>query len=142
MSRKDIITAVAGFLLVAAIATFAIVSAVQADDNGDDLSARVAELEERVEELEDQLQRGPFGLRGGDSLGQLFGQFFGDEDFSGFQERFGQGSPEDLLDDLLRSFVGDLELDQLSEFGDLEDPDQLREIIEQLRDALEGAFDQ
>ena len=133
MNRREITTIVVGILMVAAIATFAVVSAVQADDDGGDLTARVIELEERVEELESQIGRGPFGFGGEQRLGDLFGGFFGEqapEDLlQGLQEQFDQEFSDDLLQGLLEG---------LGQSDALGDTDQLTDLLDLLREAFEG----
>ena len=164
MSRKGIVAAVVGVLLVAAIATFAIVSAVGTDDDDDDLNVRVAELEERVGELEGRL-RGPgfgFGERRPDEpgpedlLGELFRRFEGGSP----EDLFGEGRPPaDLLDELIQGLFGDdltfdfdfgegFEPDEdffdgLQERGFLDENeiDELRDVFDMLREVLEGAGD-
>ena len=160
MSRKDIIATVVGVLLVATVATFAVVWALDdEDEGGGDLASRVTELEERLDDLENRLDS-PFRLDG-DGLQGLLEELPLDEldldnlprleDLPRLFEGFDNPRQRQQLLGQLRELFGPLELDQFNldedfleglEDGGLFEEGQFEELLEAfetLRDALEQA---
>lgn len=148
MNRKNLITAVVGLAMVAALATVAIVFALD-DEGGNGLEARVAELEERVEELEDRFGgplpgfgrfgegERPFGDLPLDELNQLFGDTPPEDLLRGLFERFGEegfGRDFQLDPSLLEDLVGEGFLDD-------DQTAALEDALRALRKALEQRGD-